>query len=120
MQADAATNRRNRNTGRAPMIDALISGRLAADPKPGISKNGNAYATARVLVTANTEDRLTVSVIAFYAGSGVQFPGSGAELRGFDARTRAERDLGKHRPRGSAWRKNPRLANHQRAAIAQG
>lgn len=47
------------------MIDALISGRLAADPKPGTSKNGNTYATARVLVTANTEDRLSVSVIAF-------------------------------------------------------
>lgn len=34
------------------MIDALISGRLAADPKPGTSRNGNAYATARVLVSA--------------------------------------------------------------------
>lgn len=47
------------------MIDALISGRLAADPKPGKSGNGNAYATARVLVATNGDERLSVSVIAF-------------------------------------------------------
>lgn len=51
------------------MIDALISGRLAADPKPGTSKNGNAYATARVLASTNGEDRLSVSVIAFDAAT---------------------------------------------------
>lgn len=51
------------------MIDALIAGRLAADPKPGTSRNGNAYATARVLVTINAEDRLSVSVIAFDAAT---------------------------------------------------
>lgn len=47
------------------MIDALLTGRLAADPKPGTSRTGSAYATARVLVTINAEDRLSVSVIAF-------------------------------------------------------
>ncbi|MEZ5544245.1 MAG: single-stranded DNA-binding protein [Lysobacteraceae bacterium] len=47
-------------------IDALVSGRLAAAPKPGMSSNGNRYATARVWVaTANAEERLSVSVIAF-------------------------------------------------------
>lgn len=49
------------------MIDALLSGRLAAVPKPGTSRNGNAYATARVLVEAGAEERLHVSVIAFDA-----------------------------------------------------
>ena len=38
------------------MIDALITGRLAADPKHGTSRNGNSYAIARVLVTVNTEN----------------------------------------------------------------
>lgn len=47
------------------MIDALLSGRLAADPKPGTSRNGNPYATARIQATTNAEDRLTVSVITF-------------------------------------------------------
>ena len=47
------------------MIDAILTGRLAADPKPGTSRNGNPYATARVLVTAGMEERLGVSVIAF-------------------------------------------------------
>ena len=51
------------------MIYALITGRLAADPKPGTTKNGNPYATARVLVTVNTDDRLRVSVIAFDAAT---------------------------------------------------
>ena len=46
------------------MMDALLTGRLAADPKAGTSKNGKPYATARVLV-ANGEDRASVSVIAF-------------------------------------------------------
>ena len=47
------------------MIDALFSGRLAADPKRCTSANGHAYATARVSVAANGEERLAVSVIAF-------------------------------------------------------
>lgn len=47
------------------MIDALISGKLAATPKPGTSRNGNAFATARVWVTMGTDARLSVSVIAF-------------------------------------------------------
>lgn len=50
------------------MIDALITGRLAADPKSGTSRNGNPYATARVLVATADEDRLSVSVIGFNAG----------------------------------------------------
>ncbi|WP_129136377.1 single-stranded DNA-binding protein [Luteimonas sp. YGD11-2] len=49
------------------MIDALVSGRLAADPKTGTSRNGSAYVTARVLVTTADEERLSVSVIAFSA-----------------------------------------------------
>ncbi|TAM94154.1 MAG: single-stranded DNA-binding protein [Rhodanobacteraceae bacterium] len=49
------------------MIDALLSGHLAADPKEGTASNGNRYATARVLVAVNAEDRLQVSVIAFRA-----------------------------------------------------
>lgn len=49
------------------MIDALVTGRLAADPKPGTAKNGSAFATARLLVTTNDEQRLSVSVIAFEA-----------------------------------------------------
>lgn len=51
------------------MIDALLSGRLAADPRPGTARNGNAYVTARVLVTTNAEERLSVSVIAFEAAA---------------------------------------------------
>lgn len=51
------------------MIDALITGRLVADPKPGSSRNGNPYATARVLVSANAEERLHVPVIAFKASA---------------------------------------------------
>lgn len=46
------------------MIDAIVTGRLAADPKAGQSQNGNAYATARVWVPMG-DDRLNVSVIAF-------------------------------------------------------
>ena len=47
------------------MIDALISGKLAATPKPGTSRNGNTFATARVWVTTGADVRLSVSVIAF-------------------------------------------------------
>lgn len=49
------------------MIDALIAGRLAADPKAGTSRNGDPYVTARVLITTADEDRLSVSVIGFSA-----------------------------------------------------
>ncbi len=48
------------------MIDALLTGKLAADPKSGTARNGNPYATARVLVPMG-EDRLHVAVIAFDA-----------------------------------------------------
>lgn len=51
------------------MIDALLTGRLAADPKAGTASNGNRYATARLLVTTAGEDRLSVSVIAFHAAT---------------------------------------------------
>lgn len=47
------------------MIDALVTGRLAADPKSSTDKNGNTYATARVMVTAGGDERLSVSVITF-------------------------------------------------------
>jgi single-stranded DNA-binding protein len=47
------------------MIDALISGRLAAAPKAGTSRNSNRFATARVMVPVNAEERISVSVIAF-------------------------------------------------------
>lgn len=49
------------------MIDALLTGKLAADPKAGTSRNGNPYATARLWVTTGGEDRLSVTVIAFEA-----------------------------------------------------
>ena len=51
------------------MIDALLTGRLAADPKAGTASNGNPYVTARVIVTTGAEDRLSVSVIAFDAAT---------------------------------------------------
>ncbi|MGB5851418.1 MAG: single-stranded DNA-binding protein [Rhodanobacter sp.] len=51
------------------MIDALLSGRLAADPKEGTASNGNRYATARLHVATGAEDRLSVSVIAFDSAS---------------------------------------------------
>ena len=51
------------------MIDALLTGKLAADPKPGTSRNGNPYATARLWVPTGGEDRLSVSVIAFEAAA---------------------------------------------------
>lgn len=47
------------------MIDALISGRLAADPKPGTAKSGSPYAVARLWVATNGADNLHVSAIAF-------------------------------------------------------
>lgn len=47
------------------MIDALLTGKLAADPKARTSNNGNRYCTARVWVTTGAEDRLSVMVIAF-------------------------------------------------------
>lgn len=46
------------------MIDALITGKLYAKPKEGTSRNGNAYVTARVLVSVGDE-RLFASCIAF-------------------------------------------------------
>lgn len=49
------------------MIDALLTGRLAAAPEARTASNGNRYALARVLVTTGGEDRLSVSVIAFDA-----------------------------------------------------
>lgn len=41
------------------MIDALVTGRLTADPKRGTTKAGGTYATARLLVTTNSEERLS-------------------------------------------------------------
>ena len=38
---------------------------MAIDPKPGTSRNGNPYVTARIQATTNAEDRLTISVITF-------------------------------------------------------
>ena len=49
------------------MMAARLTGKLAAGPKPGTSRNGNPYATARVMVTTGAEERLSVSVIAFDA-----------------------------------------------------
>jgi len=48
------------------MIDALLTGKLAADPEARTASNGNTYCTARVWVTAGA-DRLSVMVIAFDA-----------------------------------------------------
>ncbi|MCI1711862.1 MAG: hypothetical protein LKM39_17150 [Chiayiivirga sp.] len=47
------------------MIDALMSGRLTADPKSGTSKNGKQFVTARVMVDIGGEERIGVSLIAF-------------------------------------------------------
>ena len=52
------------------MIDALITGRLAADPKHGTSKNGSPYATARVLATVNTENLCAAIARALKFGRG--------------------------------------------------
>ncbi len=51
------------------MIDALLSGKLAADPKAHTANNGNTFATCRVWVATGAEDRLSVSVIAFDAAT---------------------------------------------------
>jgi len=47
------------------MIDALITGKLAADPEARTASNGNRYCAALVWVTTGAEDRLSVLVIAF-------------------------------------------------------
>ena len=47
------------------MIDALVSGRLASDPKQGTTRTGGSYVTVRLWVDAGQEDRLSVSAIAF-------------------------------------------------------
>lgn len=47
------------------MIDALLTGKLAANPEARTSSNGNRYCTARVWVSTGAEDRLSVMVIAF-------------------------------------------------------
>lgn len=49
------------------MIDALLTGRLAAAPEARTASNGNRYATARLWVATGAEDRISVSVIAFNA-----------------------------------------------------
>ena len=49
------------------MIDALLTGKLAADPEARTASNGNRYCTARVWVATGAEDRLSVMVIAFDA-----------------------------------------------------
>ena len=47
------------------MIDALLTGRLAADPEARTASNGNRYCLARLWVATGAEDRISVSVIAF-------------------------------------------------------
>ena len=47
------------------MIDALVSGRLASEPKQGATRTGGTYVTARLWVDAGQEDRLSVSAITF-------------------------------------------------------
>lgn len=49
------------------MIDALIHGRLAADPEARTASNGNRYAIARLWVATGAEERMQVSIIAFNA-----------------------------------------------------
>ena len=46
------------------MIDALVSGRLAGDPKLGISHNGTEYATVLLWVPVGLS-HLSVSAVAF-------------------------------------------------------
>lgn len=58
-----------RASGGFTMIDALLNGKLAADPKAGTTKTGNPYATCRVWASIGAEDRLSVSVIAFDAAT---------------------------------------------------
>ena len=47
------------------MIDALLTGKLAASPEARTASNGNRYCITRVWVSTGAEDRLSVSVIAF-------------------------------------------------------
>lgn len=47
------------------MIDALLTGKLAATPEARTSSNGNRYCIARLWVSTGAEDRLSVMVIAF-------------------------------------------------------
>lgn len=47
------------------MIDALLTGRLAATPEARTASNGNHYAIARLWVATGAEERISVSVIAF-------------------------------------------------------
>lgn len=51
------------------MIDALLTGKLAATPEARTSSNGNryCYCIARLWVSTGAEDRLSVMVIAFDA-----------------------------------------------------
>lgn len=49
------------------MIRALVTGELRADPQQRASKNGNAYALARLSVPMADEGRVSCSVIAFEA-----------------------------------------------------
>lgn len=47
------------------MIDALLTGKLAATPEARTASNGNRYCIARVWVSTGAEDHLSVFVIAF-------------------------------------------------------
>jgi len=47
------------------MIDALLTGKLAANPEARTASNGNRYCTARLWVATGAEDHLSVMVIAF-------------------------------------------------------
>lgn len=49
------------------MIDALLTGRLAAPAEARTASNGNRYAIARLWVATGAEERMSVSVIAFDA-----------------------------------------------------
>jgi len=51
------------------MIDALITGKLAADPEARTASSGNRYCTARVWVTTGGGARLSVSVFAVAAAT---------------------------------------------------
>lgn len=50
------------------MIDALVGGRLYAKPEERTSRNGNAFVTAKLLVSIG-EERMFCNVIAFDAGA---------------------------------------------------
>lgn len=49
------------------MIRALVTGELRADPQQRTSKNGNAFALARLSVPMGDEGRVSCSLIAFEA-----------------------------------------------------